>query len=164
MFLKLECSGDVSKAFLRPVLSSELNLSEEEGFHWLENDTGIVLLAVKEIHFCLVATSHLLSDSKKTAQNYLGKDLEQHLLDELKQRNGASNLLEEMAHHDALAVISAESIMKALRPPEGSIPLSWCQASFSSTPMMDVNEIFPLALAWRLMNIDIAEELLLCVS
>ncbi|MDF7822470.1 hypothetical protein P4B35_00475 [Pontiellaceae bacterium B12227] len=146
-----------------PVLSSKLNLKLEDGFQWLENDSGVVLIGIRDNRFCLVANSHLLSEAKKTADSYFSKDLEENLTHELEQRQGIIHLLEEMAHHDALAVISAESMMKALRPPEGSIPLSWCQSSAKSIPLMDVNEIHPLALAWRLIDIEVAEELLLCV-
>ena len=145
-----------------PVFTTDLNRSEEGIFQWVESKSGVVLLAVKEDHFCLVANSHLVSDAKQSAENYLGLNLADQLKNELEKRDGASNLFEDMAHHDALAVISAESMMKALRPPEGSIPLSWSQSSSSKNPMMDINEIYPLALAWRLMDIEVAEELLLC--
>ncbi len=146
-----------------PTLSSDLPHFEEGIFQWLENDLGIILLAISEDHFCLVTNSHLLDDAKQTATSYFKLNFEAKLSEERERRNGANALFEEMAHHDALAVISAESMMKALRPAEGSIPLLWCQSSSTSHPMMDVNEIHPLAMAWRLMDIEVAEELLLCV-
>jgi tetratricopeptide (TPR) repeat protein len=145
-----------------PELTSELQLKKDGIFQWLETDSGIVLLAHQNDIFCLVTKFKLLEDAKNTAQKYFKQDLEEQLSEELKQRSGAQNLFEEMAHHDALAAICAESMMKAYRPPEGAIPLCWCQSSTSSTPMMDVNEIHTLAPAWSWMDPEIAEELILC--
>jgi hypothetical protein len=145
-----------------PKLTSEVQLKHDDIFQWLETDFGIVLLANLNNSFCLVSKCKLLDDAKKTARNYLEKDLEQQLTKEIEQRSGAQNLFEEMVNHDALAAICAESMMKALRPPEGAIPLRWCQSSTSSVSMMDVNEIHSLALAWRWMAPEVAEELILC--
>ncbi|MDF7800759.1 hypothetical protein P4C99_14890 [Pontiellaceae bacterium B1224] len=145
-----------------PVLATDLPVREDADFQWLETDAGGVFLLVRDQHFCLTTKALLLSDAQKIADSYLEQDLEVKLIEELDIRSGAQNLFEEMSHHDALAVISAESMMKALRPPEGSIPLAWCQASSSDSAQMDINEIHPLALAWKLMDIETAEELLLC--
>lgn len=145
-----------------PILSDGKPVEQDGIFQWLETGNDLTLLAVRDGAFCLVSKSHLRSEAERVALQYLEKDFEAVIQREIDLRSGAKDLFEEMAHHDALAVISAESMMKALRPPEGNIPLHWCQASTTNTPMMDVNELPALAQAWRLMDIEMAEELVLC--
>ncbi|RKZ05777.1 hypothetical protein DRQ32_12005, partial [bacterium] len=52
-----------------------------------------------------------------------------------------------------------ECMMRALRPPEGTISGLWSQSSAMDTPHSDANELYALALAWRHIDIDIAEDL-----
>lgn len=66
-----------------------------------------------------------------------------------------------MAHHDSLAVICAECMMRAIRPPEGSIPTRWSQSKEEESPHLDTNEIHALSLAWRQLDAETAEELFL---
>ncbi len=145
-----------------PVLASDLASTEFDGGQWLEGDDGAALLMLRGDSFCLVSKLRLRVEAERLAESYLNKNLEEVLADEFGRREGAHSLFEEMAHHDALAVISAESMMKALRPAEGDIPLAWCQSTASDVPRMDVNELHPQALAWRLMDPEVAEELLMC--
>ncbi len=145
-----------------PAIATDIALEQEGIFQWLETDSGLVLLASKDDQFCLVNKSPFKAEAIRTAESFLARDLLSALQNERSLRTGTQDLLEEMSHHDALAVISAESMMKALRPPEGAIPLHWCQSSSSDHPMMNVNELFTLAQAWRLMDIKMAEELVLC--
>jgi len=145
-----------------PVLASDRPIHQEEKFQWLETDDDLILLAIKDDHFCLVNKSPLKEEAIRTAEHYLSSDLNLTLSNERELRAGTHDLLEEMSHHDALAVISAESMMKALRPPEGALPMHWCQSSESDTPGMNMNELFALAQAWRLIDIRMAEELVTC--
>ncbi|MDZ8120459.1 tetratricopeptide repeat protein [Pontiella agarivorans] len=145
-----------------PTLRSDLPITQEDRFQWLEIGDDLVLLAVQNQQFCLITKSHLRPEAERIAKQYLSEDFDAAILSEFQQRSGASALFEEMQHHDALAVISAESMFKALRPPEGSIPLHWCQASFSDHLMMDINEIPALTRAWTLIDPEMAEELMLC--
>ncbi|MCK4565051.1 MAG: hypothetical protein KAU94_10310 [Verrucomicrobia bacterium] len=146
-----------------PVLISERPAEETEGFQWLEADTIPALLAVRDGHFCLVTKTHLFNDAVQVAEDYLGRDIEAHLQAELESRTGASKLFERMTRHDALAVISAECMMRAIRPPEGAIPTRWSQSKAEGAPRLDTNEIHALALAWRQFDADTAEELFLGV-
>ncbi|QBG46659.1 hypothetical protein EGM51_04315 [Verrucomicrobia bacterium S94] len=145
-----------------PALISEQPVIQEDLFQWIEIGDDLVFLAVQKQHFCLITKSHLRPEAKRIAERYLSDDFDSAIQNELQKRSGAASLFEEMQHHDALAVISAESMLKALRPPEGNIPLHWCQASSTDIPMMDINEIPALARAWQLLDIEMAEELLLC--
>ncbi|HEY5653458.1 MAG TPA: hypothetical protein VIR63_03705, partial [Pontiella sp.] len=140
-----------------PALSSRNNLQTEGALQWTENHSSTILLEVQENNFCLVC-SQTLKEAQQIAGNYLSLDFEKAIRQEVDNRQGATHLFEEMSHHDALAVICVESMMKALRPPEGNIPHLWSQASDSTTPHLNINETCPLALAWRHINIDVAEE------
>jgi hypothetical protein len=146
-----------------PVIATDLPIEEGTGFKWVESETTKMLLAVRENIFCLITKDRLQTDAIELAEHYFSMDLEEKLIHEYEVRSGARSLFEDMANHDSLAAICAESIMKSLRPPEGSIPLSWCQSSSSAMPQFNLNELYPLALAWRLIDIDIAEELVSCV-
>jgi tetratricopeptide (TPR) repeat protein len=143
-------------------LASDFPAEHGEGFQWLDCDNTPALLAIRNGAFCLVTKSHLQNEALRIAQTYLDRDFETVLQQEFDKRANAAKLFEDMAHHDSLAVICAESMMKSLRPPEGSIPLSWCQASGTSVAQFDINEVFVVAQAWRLIDPAIAEELVTC--
>ena len=145
-----------------PQLATDLALEEGDGFQWLEDDHASAFLLIKDGAFCLITKTHAIEEAQHLAEGFLAKDLDVMFSTERQRRKGAEQLFEEMAHHDSLAAIAAESMMKALRPAEGSIPSAWSQSSSTEHPLMDINEIHPLALAWRLLDIYTAEEILLC--
>lgn len=145
-----------------PVLFSDEPILETEGFQWIGNDESPALLAVRDSTFCLVTKSRIQSDAVRLAESFLDRDIEEYLQEELTERAGATNFFEQMAHHDSLAVISSECLMRSLRPAEGKIPLIWSQSADSKTAHFDINELYPLAMAWRHLDINIAEELVLC--
>ncbi len=144
-----------------PVLLSEPPPIEREGFQWLESDTSPALLAIRDGHFCLVTTARVFEDAVALAESYLEKDLEAALTTELERRSGAAKLFEQMNHHDSLTVISTECMIHALRPPEGKIPGIWSQSPDSDSPNTNTNELHILARAWRHIDINIAEALVL---
>lgn len=145
-----------------PVIASEHPIDTSDGYHWIESDTAPALLIIHATTFCLVSRCKLKKDALELANHYLHRDFDEALLQELESRNGAKSLFEEMDHHDSLAVICTESMLKALRPPEGSIPLRWCQSSETDSPELNINELYPLALAWKRIDIETAEELITC--
>ncbi len=145
-----------------PVLLSGSAIESDGDSQWVETDTLSALLVVREGSFCLVSKTHVRSDAVAMAEGYLGKDLEERLQGELDRRSGAAALFEDMSHHDSLAVLCAESMIKSLRPAEGKIPHAWSQSSRTEDPCFDVNELFPLAAAWSLIQPETAEELVLC--
>ncbi len=142
-----------------PVLISDLALEETEGVQWLESDTLPALLAIREGSFCLITKARIFNDATQLAESYLAKDFEAYLSDELEHRAGATKLFAEMNRHDSLAVISAESMMRALRPPEGNISGTWSQSPSSATPQFNTNELCALTLAWKHLDINVAEDL-----
>jgi len=146
-----------------PLFITDTPVKETDGYQWLESDVAPALLAVRDGHFCLVTKARIFSDAVQIADGYLGQDLEARLQAEFESRTGASELFERMTHHDSLAVISAECMMRAIRPPEGTIPTRWSQSSKKEDPHLDTNEIHALALAWRQLDPDTAEELFLGV-
>jgi len=143
-----------------PVLLSDvLPVETEKGFQWLESDATPALLAVRDGIFCLVTKTRIPADGVQLAKSYLEKDLEADLLNEIERRAGATRFFEQMNHHGTLAVISTECMMRALRPPEGNIHGLWSQSPERDTPHLDVNELYALALAWRHIDIETAEDL-----
>ncbi len=142
-----------------PVLLSAEPPVETDGFQWLESDASPALLAVRDGIFCLVTKARIFTDAVQLAETYLEKEFETTLSDEFEHRTGAVKLFEEMNHHDALIVLSTECMMRALRPPEGTIPNLWSQSHAMDTPHSDANELFALALAWRHIDIETAENL-----
>ncbi|MEN7973394.1 MAG: tetratricopeptide repeat protein [Verrucomicrobiota bacterium] len=142
-----------------PVLLSDIPPAEIDGFQWLESDEIPALLAVRGETFCLVTKAHIFSDAARLAESYLAKDFETSLSNELEYRSEAINLIEQLKHHDALTVISTECMMRALRPPEGTIPGIWSQSPAADTPHSDANELHTLALAWRHIDTETAENL-----
>ena len=143
-----------------PVLLSDLpRVETEEGILWLESDETPALLAVRDGIFCLVTKARIPADGAQLAESYLEKDLEAGLSAEFDRRAGALELFDQMNRHDSLAVISIECMMRALRPPEGAIPGLWSQSPTTDTPRFNANELFALALAWRHIDIDTAENL-----
>lgn len=142
-----------------PVLLTVAPVVETEGFQWLDSDTSPALLAVRDGIFCLVTKAHLFTDAAQLAKTYLEKDLEANLIEEFKYRAEASKLFEQINYHDALAAISTESMMRALRPPDGNIPKIWSQSATTNTPQFNTNELYSLALAWKHIDIATAEDL-----
>ncbi len=145
-----------------PVLASEQPIEKNDCNQWIESDTLNALLYTRGNTFCLVTKAPIYADAIQIAENYLEEDLEDALNRELDRRSGAVALFEDMAHHDSLAAISVESMMKALRPAEGRIPHIWSQSSVTDKPRFEINELSPLALAWSLIQPETAEELILC--
>jgi len=146
-----------------PVLMAGNEIMGASEHRWLETDNLNILLQIRNDIFCLITRTHVQSEAEAVAGNYFSRDFEAALKAELDRRAGIISLFEDMAHHDALAVISVESMMKALRPAEGKIPLRWSQtATPDDHPAFNINELFPLALAWSRVDIAVAEELVLC--
>jgi hypothetical protein len=145
-----------------PQLITNANLVHQEGCDWIETDASNALLKITGDVFCLVSKNRVYAEAARTAETYLEKDFEAALGKELTRRAGAVSLFEEMSHHDSLAAICVESMIKALRPAEGSIPLRWSQSSSQESQGLEINELFPLVIAWSLVDPAIAEELLLC--
>lgn len=143
-----------------PVLLSEAPLAETDGCHWLDSDISPALLAMDDGVFCLVTKAHLFDDALRIATTYMEKDFESALSQEFERRAGAITLFEQMDRHDALTVISTECMMRALRPPEGTIPGLWSQSPTMDSPHFNTNELHALALAWRHVDVDIAENLI----
>jgi hypothetical protein len=144
-----------------PELITEKPLQQVDVFQWLESDEIPALLAVRDSFFCLITKARIQSDAIQLAENYLKEDFDLYLQKELNQRKAAFKLFEHTAHHDSLAVISAESMMRAIRPPEGNISTHWSQSHQEGPPQLNTNELHALALAWRQLDIEMAEELLL---
>lgn len=142
-----------------PVLLSGIPLVETDGFQWLESDLLPALLAVRNGVFCLVTKARIFADAAKVAESYLERDLEAYLNHELERRTGVAGLFEQMTRHDELAAIGPESMMRALRPPEGNIPGIWSQSPASETPHSNANELYALVLAWCQLDIAVAEDL-----
>jgi hypothetical protein len=130
---------------------------------WLETDNPNVLLQIRNDIFCLVTRTHVQREAEAMAESYFSRDFEGALKEELDRRAGALSLFQDLAHHDALSVISVETMMKALRPAEGRIPHWWSQtAATDDQPVFNINELFPLALAWSRVDVAVAEDLVLC--
>jgi hypothetical protein len=144
-----------------PVLITENPIETTGDFQWIESDGIPALLGIREQVFCLVTKARVQTDAIQHAERYLNQNLHTFLQQELDCRMGAANLFEHLAHHDSLAVISAECMMRAIRPPEGNISTHWSQSHGAETPQLDTNELHALALAWRKVDIETAEELLL---
>jgi tetratricopeptide (TPR) repeat protein len=144
-----------------PVLISDKPLEETGGFQWLEADSVPALLVIRDGVFCLVTKVRIQTDAVQLAEKYLEDNLDAYLQQELECRDGATKLFEHMAHHDSLAVISAETMMRSIRPGEGDISTRWSQSMEEGTPHLNTNELHILALAWRHLDIETAEELVL---
>ena len=142
-----------------PVLLTQYPVVKTEGLQWLDSDTSPALLAVRDGIFCMVTKAHLFTDAVQLAETYLERDLEATLTEEFKCRAEATKLFEQMKHHNALAAISTECMMRALRPPDGNIPKTWSQSAASNTPQFNTNELYSLALAWKHIDIATAEDL-----
>ena len=146
----------------KPVLLSDLPIMETDDYQWIEYDESPVLLATRAATFCLVTNSRIQKDAARLAERYLERNIEEFLKEELEHRAGAASFFEQMTHHDSLAVISTECLMRSLRPAEGKIPLTWSQSAEPGPAHFNVNELYPLAMAWRYIDAGVAEELVLC--
>ena len=144
-----------------PELVTQKSVETIDGFEWLETDTTPVFLARRDTLFCLITKAHLFQDAQKLAEHYLDQEIETQLQAERDARKGAAEFTEQLAHHDALGAICIETIQRAIRPPEGSIPTRWSQAKETGVPQLNTNDIHPLVLAWSHLDADIAEELFL---
>lgn len=144
-----------------PVLRSERIPEEREGYQWIDEHPTCALLAIRGKSFCLVTKHHVFPDAKKTADRYLKIDFAEMVQAELVRRDGVLNLFENMKRHDELAAFSAECLMRGLRAPEGELALRWSQSAESDSPLFSLNELYPLVLAWRHIDCNIAEELVL---
>ncbi len=145
-----------------PVMLSEHRIEQQDGNYWVESGTDTALLAIRNDTFCLVSKNPVQHDAKQLAESYFQQDFSVAIEEELARRAGAVELFEDMAHHDSLAVICVESMLKALRPAEGNIPHRWSQSSSTENHGFEINELLPLAMAWSLIDPNTAEELVLC--
>lgn len=142
-----------------PVLMSDAVPEQSDDTTWLDCAPSPVLLMIRDDTFCLVTRARIRNEAAAKADAWLAHDFEACLAEELKRRAGAVGLFEQMNRHDALTVISVEQLMRALRPAEGGIPGLWSQSPGTETPRFETNDLFPLALAWRQIDIEVAEQL-----
>ncbi|MBN2684943.1 MAG: hypothetical protein JXR40_06660 [Pontiellaceae bacterium] len=141
---------------------SEISVDKQNAEQWIDGHETGVLLKQQDHIFCLISKCASREEAAKAAENYLSTDIEGWIQGEMDYRKGAAELIKDLSHHDELSVICVEKMIKALRPAEGRIPLPWSQASDSDSPKFNLNELFPLAQAWSLIDPKTAEDLLLC--
>jgi hypothetical protein len=142
-----------------PVLAASEPIIKSEEFQWIEDSATPVLLAIRKESFCLVTKFRTFTDAVQHAETVLDMDIENAVSEELRHRAGTEILFEHMHHHDSLAAIGVESMMRALRPPEGKIDGIWSQSPTAGKPEFNINELSSLVSAWRHINIEVAENL-----
>ncbi len=141
---------------------TEHPIEKQNEIQWMEGRDIGVLLKQRNHHFCLISKCASREEAAKIAETYLSAPIEEWIQGELNARKGAAELVKDLSGLDSLLVICVERMIQALRPAEGRIPLPWSQSSDSDTPQFNINELFPLAHAWSLIDPQIAEDLLLC--
>jgi tetratricopeptide (TPR) repeat protein len=144
-----------------PLLLSNIPIRQEEDFQWIEADSVPALLMTRGNEFCLVTKKRMLEEARALATHWLDQSMDDLVERELRERDGAAQLFEHLRKHDSLAVISAECLMRAIRPAEDRLAHHWSKSPTSDTPRADANELFTLVQAWKHLNPGIAEELVL---
>ncbi|MBN2704493.1 MAG: hypothetical protein JXR23_09810 [Pontiellaceae bacterium] len=141
---------------------TEHPVEKQNESQWIDGPDTVVFLKQRNHFFCLINKCTSREEAEQRAETYLSTNIEEWIQNELNARTGAAELAKELSTHDELSAICIERMIQALRPAEGRLPLPWSQSSESDTPQFNINELFPLAQAWSLIDPQIAEDLLLC--
>ena len=147
---------------LTPKLLTKNKVKQIDGFDWMESDELSVLFAERDGIFCLISKTHRFEDAVRLAEKYFEQDLEAHLIRECDARKGSCQLFEQFNRYDALAMLCSETMMRAIRPPEGNVLSRWSQSKGEKI-QLNVNEIPALVMAWKYLNPNVAQDLLLGV-
>jgi len=145
-----------------PQLLTKKAVKKTEGFEWMESEEQSVLFAERDGIFCLISKTHRFEDAVRLAEKYFSENFERYLKEEYRKREKSDQLFEQFTRYDALAMLCSETMMRAIRPPEGNILTSWSRTK-GDVAQLDVNELPVLAMAWIHLDPSIAQELLLGV-
>lgn len=152
-------------AQIRPALfCAEREIQIAEQTSWLHTDRDYILL-LKATHgtdtrFCLVVReAGDEAGAVDRACHFLGQNVPQLFEDECRRRAAFWAAVHNGEGPKDLAARALETLFAHLRPPEGALPFRWSLASLEEPPRFDLNQLWPLVLAWQIVDPAVAADL-----
>ncbi len=139
----------------------EVRITDDEAR--LETSYGAVLLRVRQenavTQFCLVKNTKDYAELRKVADRYLDLPLPACISDEIEHRAAFWSKRSCEAEGAQLISTALEALVQMLRSPAHPFTYRWSASGSQGREVFDLNELFPLVLAWCEVDPEVAEEL-----
>lgn len=151
--------GKVSGLPMPQLVSAEAEVAKGSGFDLLQNGRSTVVLLRQENHFALVCAEMTSDQALAKAEAVLAADFESLLKKETEDRKNIGGLFSTQPRHNPSVALAAENLAARLRSRTGAIHGLWSLADGFADETFSLNELYPLILAWNLIDPSVALEL-----
>lgn len=144
------------------IFSPELEVREEEGCQWASIGDQTVLLLIQNqaesSMFCLVVSSGGRDEAYAKAESGLQLDPQDYGNRAFARRAPMYDRLADVPDNSLLAR-GLEELVFHLENKTGDPPRWWSAANVDDRPSIDPNQVIPLALAWKELDENVAQDI-----
>jgi hypothetical protein len=148
------------------LFSAEFEIHKSGDAEWIDLPGHYVLLVkartAKGIRFCLIVGSGNRTASTSATAGWMEEDVDTRFDREMAQRAlfwDECRVAPPFRQHLWYAM---ESLIARVRPPCGAFPFRWSVGDRMDGMVLDANQTLPLALAWRSIDCEVAEDIVRC--
>ena len=140
-------------------LITEQDIHRENGLEWFHQNQESVLLLQQENRFVLVWGTHTKERALAKANSTLDLDFYTLQAKETNDRKNICNLFSINKRHNPPTALAAETLTARLRERNSTLHGLWSLSDGFINPTFSLNELYPLARAWSLIDPPVALEL-----
>jgi len=142
-----------------PRLTAESGIFQEEGLTLHQGAQFFTALVQQNNEFCLVTGATSREQALAKALSAIEEDFESLTQHETDRRERVDNLFRPNPHHNPPVALAAETLMRRLRNSTGVLSGLWSTAEGFEQETFSLNELYPMAKAWLLIDPQTAVEL-----
>ncbi|MBN1268489.1 MAG: tetratricopeptide repeat protein [Kiritimatiellae bacterium] len=148
------------------LFSAEREVTEDGNACWVDTEAARILLLRRQTdggtRFALVRGAHDHELLLQTAEAALARDAQAALDDEFRRRSAFWHRHHPPPARAQLVTSAVETLVRNLRPARGPFPHRWSAApNPAGGELFDVNQVYPLVLAWNEIDPRVAQDLIL---
>lgn len=151
-------SGTVS-GLPAPQLLAQTEVKSEPNITWTQSGSSLALLLLKENRFALVYGKYTPEQAAAKAAAALEQPFETLVRQETEKRQHVGTLFSLNTRYNPPVALAAENLRCRLRGKTGPLHGLWSVAEGFDTETFSLNELYPLARVWELLDPSVALEL-----
>lgn len=142
-----------------PQLTATAEITQGDGFVWVQSGRTIALLLQQNNRFALVCGELTPEQAFGKAEVSLKENFDALIQSETEKRKNVRGLFSVNPRHNPPVALAAETLAARLRERTGAIHGLWSMAEGFTNETFSLNELYPLVRAWSLIDPPIALEL-----
>lgn len=142
-----------------PKLSAPDNITDDGRVLWLQKEHSVTVFLRTDDRFALVHGPFTLERAVDLAESAAAEKFNERIEKETEKRQSAAALFSINPEHNPPVALAAENLSRRLRERTPAIHGLWSAAGGFETDTFSLNELYPLARAWNLINPDTALKL-----